>query len=286
MKLNEEKGKEPFIPERVARSIIRVPMKTRTIPPATRTNCYLIHDGGGWLVVDFGSPDGSAFSMLDEAVEEFCKGWKNIHGLLLTHHHDDHTGGLANWLSRFKEPILAHPKTIAQLGRRLPASRAFPLADLDRLGNLEVFHTPGHASGHIVVSSGEGDLLCGDLIAGLGTIVIDPPDGSMGDYLASLARIEARNFDRGLPGHGPAAPGLSLRIRSYRQHRMARDEKVLAALASFAAPATLIEVTERAYDDVAPALHPVASRSALAHLLWAVERGLATRDDDGRYRAV
>ena len=29
MKLNEEKGKEPFIPERVARSIIRVPMKTR-----------------------------------------------------------------------------------------------------------------------------------------------------------------------------------------------------------------------------------------------------------------
>jgi hypothetical protein len=45
-------------------------------------------------------------------------------------------------------------------------------------------------------------------------------------------------------------------------------------------------VTERAYEDVAPALHPVASRSALAHLLWAVERGLAVREDDGRYRAV
>jgi hypothetical protein len=67
---------------------------------------------------------------------------------------------------------------------------------------------------------------------------------------------------------------------------MARDEKVLAALASFDASASLIEVTERAYEDVAPALHPVASRSALAHLLWAVERGLAVREDDGRYRAV
>lgn len=286
MKLNDEKGREPFIPEQVARSIIRVPMKTRTIPPATRTNCYLIHDGGGWLVVDFGSPDSSAFSVLDEAVAKYCKGWKQVHGLVLTHHHDDHTGGLENWLSRFKEPVLAHPRTIAHLGRRLPPARAFPLADMDRLGNLEVIYTPGHASGHIAISSGEGDLLCGDLIAGIGTIVIDPPDGSMGDYLDSLARVEATGIERGLPAHGPAAPGLPLRIRAYRQHRMARDEKILAALASFGAAATLLEVTGRAYEDVPSELHPVASRSALAHLLWAVERGLATRDAEGRYRSA
>ena len=95
MKLNEEKGKEPFIPERVARSIIRVPMKTRTIPPATRTNCYLIHDGGGWLVVDFGSPDGSAFSMLDEAVEEFGGAVVGVVDDFLDDGHRE--GGVGGW---------------------------------------------------------------------------------------------------------------------------------------------------------------------------------------------
>ena len=61
MKLNDETGTEPLKPEQVRRGLIRVPLKTRTLAPATRTNCYLVHDGGGWLIVDFGAAEAGAF---------------------------------------------------------------------------------------------------------------------------------------------------------------------------------------------------------------------------------
>jgi glyoxylase-like metal-dependent hydrolase (beta-lactamase superfamily II) len=274
MKLNDETGTEPLKPEQVRRGLIRVPLKTRTLAPATRTNCYLVHDGGGWLIVDFGAAEAGAFSLLDEAVRAFCKGWKQVHGLVLTHHHHDHTDGVARWLAGFKEPVLAHPATFSHLGKAVPRSRAMEIGEGDRLGDLEILHTPGHASGHLCLATGTGDLVCGDLIAGIGTIVIDPPDGSMGAYIASIDRIMARGFETGFPAHGPASPGLSRRLLSYRNHRMARDAKILAALGELG-EAGLEAITAHAYGDVPAAALPVASRSALAHLLWAVERGLA-----------
>jgi hypothetical protein len=49
-------------------------------------------------------------------------------------------------------------------------------------------------------------------------------------------------------------------------HRLARENKVLAGLATHG-PATLDDLVPHVYDDVPPRMHPVASRSLLAHLI-------------------
>src|SRR5699024_5431768 len=55
---------------------------------------------------------------------------------------------------------------------------------------LHLLHTPGHASNHLCVLLGDENLLfTGDHIMQGVTVVIAPPDGDMGDYLASLRRL-------------------------------------------------------------------------------------------------
>ena len=69
---------------------------------------------------------------------------------------------------------------------------------------LEAIPTPGHTSNHICYALlEENALFSGDHIMGWSTTVISPPDGDMADYLASLERIRARDFDTLWPTHGP-----------------------------------------------------------------------------------
>ena len=70
---------------------------------------------------------------------------------------------------------------------------------------LEAVHTPGHASDHLCWLLEESrTLLTGDHVMHGSTVVIRPPDGDLGDYLSSLARV--RDSDPPIvtlaPGHG------------------------------------------------------------------------------------
>jgi hypothetical protein len=62
-------------------------------------------------------------------------------------------------------------------------------------------------------------------------------------------------------------------------HRLAREHKVVRVLKSLA-PASLKDLTAKAYDDVPAAIHGVAARSALAHLLKLEADGRAAREGD------
>ena len=71
------------------------------------------------------------------------------------------------------------------------------LGDGSRLaGNgwaLEALHTPGHAPDHLCLAlSGTRILFSGDHVMGWNTSVIAPPEGSMSDYMAALARLQER----------------------------------------------------------------------------------------------
>jgi len=51
-------------------------------------------------------------------------------------------------------------------------------------------HLPGHTRGHLcLLEEGSGAVVAGDLVAGVGTVIVDPPEGDMLDYLASLRRL-------------------------------------------------------------------------------------------------
>ena len=130
---------------------------------------------------------------------------------------------------------------------------------------VQVVHTPGHARGHLCfLELGQRSLLAGDMVAGLGTIVVDPPEGDMDDYLASLAKLVALAPHTLFPGHGPAVKNAVPKLREYIEHRLWREGRVLAAWREGRRdPESMLPAV---YDDVPREAYPLAARQVLAHL--------------------
>lgn len=127
-------------------------------------------------------------------------------------------------------------------------------------------------------------VLTGDTVLGAGTTVIAAPDGSLGDYLASLDAIEAVTGGpgpvTGLPGHGPVVDDLAARVRAYREHRHERLAQVRAALTALGlapdAPGAVDEVVTRVYADVDPAVRGAARQSVAAQLAFLADAATGT----------
>jgi glyoxylase-like metal-dependent hydrolase (beta-lactamase superfamily II) len=139
-------------------------------------------------------------------------------------------------------------------------------------------HLPGHTRGHVcLIEDQSGAVIAGDLVAGTGTVIIDPPEGDMAAYLASLDRLLGENPGAIFPAHGPVVPGGALKLEQYRAHRLEREERVLAALSKQEGPASPAQLVPAAYPDVAPEMYPYAERSLLAHLYKLEKEGRVLR---------
>jgi glyoxylase-like metal-dependent hydrolase (beta-lactamase superfamily II) len=150
--------------------------------------------------------------------------------------------------------------------------------------SLEAVHTPGHASNHLCYLLREEGVLCsGDHVMGWSTSVITPPDGDLGDYLASLEKLLERPQDRSyLPTHGPPITEPHALVRAFLAHRRERSDQVLDALG--AGPATIVELVPRLYADVSKRLWRGAAGSMYAHALHLHELGLVDTLDGGAVR--
>jgi len=108
--------------------------------------------------------------------------------ILITHHHGDHTGGVAELRQRWPEALVIAPedRRIRQATRRVGDGDRVSVPGLDT--TFEVMAVPGHTATHIAYL-GAGALFCGDTLfaAGCGRVF----DGSFEDLAASLRRIAA-----------------------------------------------------------------------------------------------
>lgn len=130
---------------------------------------------------------------------------------------------------------------------------------------IRVLHTPGHARGHLCFwLEQDRSVLAGDLVAGLGTIVIDPPEGNMTEYLDSLERLRDMSPGTLLPAHGPAIKNGVDKLRVLIGHRHWREQRILDAWEAGCRQAD--EIMEVAYDEVPGIVRPLAERQILAHL--------------------
>jgi glyoxylase-like metal-dependent hydrolase (beta-lactamase superfamily II)/8-oxo-dGTP pyrophosphatase MutT (NUDIX family) len=265
------------------------PLRTPTKPPATTTNCYVVgaHD---FIVIDPGSPYEDEQAALAEFVKELIDGGRRLREIVLTHQHPDHIGGVENLRERLGigVRVAAHRLTAEALGESVPVERfvedgdVFELEGEPRL-SLRAMYTPGHTRGHLsFYDERAGVLLTGDNIVGMGSVLIDPEEGSVRDYLASLERYrELPHLVALFGGHGPAVGSPRAKIEEYVEHRLKREREILDAVRGGAgAPA---EIVTRAYTDVHPKMHALAGRAVLAHLLKLEEDGLVARDADGRF---
>ena len=250
------------------------------------TNSYVIGDAdSGFIVIDPGPPDREHIQRLWQA----CGG--NLRFIVCTHSHPDHSPGAA-LLKKLcaQNGVNVRIMGMASADTARAHSRFVPdhaLHDGDRLvlhssqdtHTLRVVHTPGHAANHVcLILEEDGLLISGDHILNGSTTVIDPPDGHMGDYLASLNKLSALctqyQVEFILPAHGyvlgnewgEAYSAIDC-IARLKAHRLTRDAKVRRVMQAMpdGNPDSWLPL---AYDDVPPQLWPVAMRSLLAHVAY------------------
>lgn len=256
----------------VAPGIRVLALRTPTLPPAAHTNVYLVGPTDGPVaVVDPGSPFPEEQAILDALLSEIP-----IARVLLTHHHGDHTGGAAALAAKWNVPIAAHALTAKRLAGKVVVDEL--LADGDVVHGAMCVFTPGHAEGHLVFEVGDA-AIAGDMVAGIGTILIDPDEGDMAQYLASLERMRDRGERVLLPAHGPTIHDGPRKLTEYLAHRRMREQRVIDALAG--APKPVRELLETVYSDTPRILWGLAERSLLAHLGKLEREGTARSVDGG-----
>lgn len=216
-----------------------------------------------------------------EAVNEALAG-AQLQQVLVTHGHVDHASGAPALQQRFGVTRFCKLPWADRDEKWRVGWTPIRDGDLVPAGDTQLLaiHTPGHAPDHLCFWHEESrTVFCGDL-AIKGTSVWIPArlGGDLAAYLASLARILELNPERMLPAHGPVIDDPIRVLGEYIEHRLEREEQVIAALR--AGDRTPEAIVARVYRGMKASLVPLAQESVTAHLLKLKQEGRARIDED------
>ena len=255
-----------------------VPIKTATLPPADHTNAYLVGDPDGeFVLVDPAVRMREDMEALATAVQRH-RG--ELVAVMFTHSHSDHLADMSLLREAFDVPVWGSEHTALSV----PCDRILQDGDVLALGEQSwtVLITPGHHPGHVCLFSDAG-LVAGDMLAGIGTILIPPHSGDMNEYIVQLERLKALRPHLVFPSHGPVVAVPDKLIDHYLKHRRARHARVLAAVQG--GRSDLSSIAVEAYADT-PDAHPgLAVDQTLSHLLAHQADG-AVRQTNGTWSVV
>ena len=236
------------------------------------TNSIVLGSGNeGASVID---PAVDDTPYLEALIEEGAKRG-GIRRILITHGHPDHIGGALALKKRLGVSIYAFSREGVPIADEEVADGAtFPAGD----DVLRAIHTPGHRFDHLCfLLERQGTLFAGDIVAGVGTVVINPPEGDMQVYLDTLKRLQEMKIAELVPSHGPTITDPQAKLDEYITHRLQREQQVMLALEELPRGSTIHELVPLIYQDVDKRLYPVAARSVAAHLLKLEREGLVER---------
>ncbi|MGZ6070150.1 MAG: MBL fold metallo-hydrolase [Myxococcaceae bacterium] len=258
------------------RGVRLVALRTPTLLPATHTNAWILGTGE-LLIVDPGAAEPAEIERLTSHVRTLAAEDCRPLAVVLTHHHLDHVGGARAVSEQLGIPVWCHARTADRL---LEEGDELVLAGAPGM-RWRVLHTPGHARGHIsLIDTATRAAVVGDMVAGQGTILIDPPEGDMAEYLRQLGRLRDLPVRAVYPAHGPPLPDGPSALSAVIDHRALRERRVQAALSSQGR--SLEELAAEAYADTPTALPYLAERSTLAILEKLRGEGFA-RETDGSW---
>lgn len=183
----------------------------------TGSHNYLIRASYRNILIDSGLDQN--FLCLQEELRHLGLKIRDIDLVINTHEHLDHIGAnryfqessfiAAHRFAATKITLDDHYVTLYRSGDQnaVPPRVHFWLENrsLFDFGShtLEVIHTPGHTSGSLCIYEFKTRVLfSGDMVFAGGTLSYIAESGSVGDYINSITRLEARKISRIFPGHG------------------------------------------------------------------------------------
>ena len=256
---------------------------TKTLPPSTHTNCFIIGErGGDRLIIDPAIRDQNGFELLRLKVEEIRADGSEVVATIFTHRHQDHLGDLGMIGEIYDAPVWASHETLEALpegGQRrvIEEGEVIGVRGPSGISNWEVLETPGHCPGQICLI-GEPGIVSADNCTMVGTILVPSNDGDMGAYIEGLERLRGFSAHTLFPGHGPLIPNPERILNQYIEHRKARHERVFEAVESGASK--ISEISKIAYSDT-PDAHPMLSEDqTLSHLRLLVDSGRVSCSED------
>lgn len=203
---------------------------TNTLPPAERTNCFLIGDKDK-VVLDPASKDEREKKKLLNSLRPF-----SLKSIFLTHHHPDHRERVNEIARELNLPILSSLKTKENIEKYEPdffkQIHWQPVTSGEKvttwLGqDVLVLSVPGHDNGQLgIYPQNKEWFIVGDLIQGIGTVVIGGEESDMGDYFDSLEQVIKMDPAFIVPSHGIPMGGI-FRLEETLKHRKMREDQVL-----------------------------------------------------------
>jgi glyoxylase-like metal-dependent hydrolase (beta-lactamase superfamily II) len=251
----------------------------------TGTQTYVVgmDDGPDCAVIDPGPNEAAHIDAIIAAVAG-----RQVLAIMCTHTHRDHSPAAAPLAARTGAPIVGCAPLV--LKSDLPrADESFDATYApDRVmedgeamrgtgWTLTAVATPGHTSNHLCFALEEsGALFTGDHVMGWSTSVVIPPDGDMGDYMASLEKLLAREDRVYHSAHGEAITKPRQLVRGMIGHRRQRENQILRLLGEAARPVS--DFIPEMYKGLDPRLVPAAEMSVTAHLIDLEKRGMAAHE--------
>ena len=270
---------DPGHPVQIAPDVWRLTAPNPGVMTGPGTNTYLLGSAHtGIAVID----PGPALNEHIEAIIRCAPG--PIKWILSTHTHRDHSPAAMKLKQLTGATVYGMPAPPYSNQDQDFKPDVIPSHNevLELAGiKLRAIHTPGHASNHLCyLLESEKILFTGDHLMQGSTVVINPPDGDMQAYLQSLAMIKKEALDYLAPGHGFLIGHPEHAIDRLVLHRLARENKILAAMKLSDTPQTIESLVKSAYEDTPAERHALAARSLLAHLYKLKQEGRVLEQDD------
>ncbi len=251
----------------------------------TGTQTYVVGPVGGpdCAVIDPGPDDPAHIQAILDAV-----GDATITAIMCTHTHRDHSPAAAPLSAITGAPIVGcaplvlesdHPRADEAFDKTYAPDRV--MQDGEQMAGtgwtLTAVATPGHTSNHLCFALEQsGALFTGDHVMGWSTSVVIPPDGDMGDYMASLEKLMAREDTVYHSAHGAAITKPRQLVRGMIGHRRQRENQILRLMTE--TPRSVPDFIPAMYKGLDERLIPAAEMSVTAHLIDLERRGLARKE--------
>lgn len=233
------------------------------------TNTYIIGSGKRRILLDTG----------DENVPEYIGHLKQvladerilINDIIVSHWHHDHIGGVDEVLDIMENKesckVWKYPRSDAPEAtlrnanfHHLKHGQTFKIEG----ATLEVLHTPGHTTDHVVLLLREDNsLFSADCILGEGTTVFE----DLYEYMKSLQIIQDAKPSVIYPGHGNIILDPVERIAQYISHRNQRETQIMSVFQQ--QPSELfdeMDLVKQIYKDTPEHLWKAAAYNVSHHL--------------------